>query len=250
MSKGSQPAVDVVIPVRDGARFLGACLDSVLAQTRTVESVLVVDDGSRDETPQIVAGYAKRVARIRLIQTEPCGLSHARNEGIRAASAEFIAFIDSDDIWKHDKIERQMAVLGAASKDLGFVHCAFFTIDEDGAKLDNPHLPTPSKRGDIFVDLLEGYPLSGSASAVVARRTALLQVGGFDESLTFGEDFDLWLKLARVSHVDYVSDQLVGIRQHAGSMQRRHDPTRRERRFLSHIYILEKWAEDVRGNQK
>ena len=250
MSNGSRPTVDVVIPVRDGARFLGTCLDSVLAQTYPLDGVFVVDDGSQDESPEIAAAYAKRDARIRVIRTEPRGLPHARNAGIRAGSAEFVAFVDSDDIWKPEKIERQMAVFGAASNDVGFVHCSFYPIDETGADLDSAHIPVPSKRGDIFFDLIDGYSLTGSGSAVVVRRSLLLRVGGFDESLTFGEDFDLWLRLAKVSHVDYVADALVGIHEHAGSMQRRHDPTRKERSFLSRICALEKFSDDARGNEK
>jgi glycosyltransferase involved in cell wall biosynthesis len=237
-------SVDVVIPVRDGARFLPACLDSVLAQTYAVNEVIVVDDGSTDGTPAVVSDYARRYANIRSIRSEAKGVSHARNLGIRASGAELIAFVDSDDVWKPDKIARQV-VLFERPQSVGFVHCAYFHIDEIGAVLEGTHVYAPLKRGDVFRDLLEGYPLAGSASAVVARRDLLLRVDGFDEALAFAEDMDVWIKMARLSALDYVPEALVGIREHPASVQRRPDPRRVETDLLSQLYVLEKWYDVV-----
>ncbi len=242
--------VDVVVPVRDGARYLPACLDSVLAQTRAVDNIFVVDDGSVDESPAIVTAYAKRDPRVRLIRTEPRGLPHARNVGIKASSATFVAFVDSDDIWRPEKVERQMAVFEAAPEQVGFVHCAYFSIDAQGSDLARKGLPVPSKRGEIFNDLFDGYPLSGSASAVILRRELAVRAGLFDESLPFSEDLDLWLRLATICHVDFTPEALVGIREHAGSMQGRRDPGRPERRLLSRLHIFEKWMSVTVGNER
>jgi len=231
--------VDVVIPVRDGARFLPSCLDSVLAQTHAINQVIVVDDGSQDDTPAVISEYARRHPNVRPIRSEPRGVSHARNLGIGASSADLIAFIDSDDVWMPDKIARQVSLFERAQ--VGFVHCGYFCIDQDGRPFEGVHVYAPVKRGNVFQDLLDGYPLAGSASAVVVRREALLQASGFDETLVHSEDADLWLKLARIGELDYVPDALVAIREHAASVQRRPNPRRRENDFLSRLYVLEKW---------
>jgi len=232
--------VDAVIPVRDGAQFLPACLDSVLDQTRPLRRIIVVDDGSTDTTAAVISEYAKRHPNIQMIRSDPAGVSSARNLGIRASTADLVAFVDSDDIWKPEKIARQAALFDDAP-DVGFAHCSYFHIDRDGELIENVPMVYPAKRGNIFLDLLDGYPLAGSASAVIARRELLLQVGGFDETLVHAEDFDVWLKLAHVSHVDFVPQALVGIREHAASVQRRPDPLRSERDFLARLRVMQKW---------
>jgi FkbM family methyltransferase len=235
--------VDVVITVRDDARFLPACLDSVLAQTYAINEVIVIDEGSTDRTPAVISGYARRYPNVRAIRTEPLGVSHARNIGIQASDAELIAFIDSNDVWKADKIARQVALF-ERSRAVGFVHSLYFWVDESGGLLEGVEY-APIKRGDVFQDLLDGYQVAGSASAVVARRDLLLRVGGFDDSLACFEDSDMWLKLAKISQVDCVPDALVGIRAHTATAQSR--PARRkiEDDLLARLRILEKWLDMV-----
>jgi glycosyltransferase involved in cell wall biosynthesis len=181
-------------------------------------SVIVVDDGSTDDTPDVIERYAARWPELRMIRTDPRGTSHARNTGIAAAAAPFIAFLDSDDVWRPEKLERQMTLFHQDTPQVGFVHCGLIQIDHDGNPLPGSRLYAPSKRGDVLRPMLEDfYHIVGSASAVVARRELILQTGGFDETLTCGEDIDLWLKLAQISHVDYVPDALVSLRVHSGN---------------------------------
>jgi glycosyltransferase involved in cell wall biosynthesis len=236
------PDVDVVIPVRNAARFLPACLDSVMAQTHAPRRVIVVDDGSTDATPEILAGYMSRWPALDVIRSAPRGVSHARNLGIRACKAEFIAFVDSDDVWVPDKLERQMTLFSAAGSRLGFVHCAYYCIDEAGSRREDRFVLEPRVRGNVFRDLLlEGNIVSGSCSAVVARRSLVDRVGGFDERLYFGEDWELWLKLAEISELDFVPEPLVGVRVHDQSAQNR-SVARREEGFLQQtLLVLDKW---------
>jgi glycosyltransferase involved in cell wall biosynthesis len=100
--------VDVLIPVRNGARFLSACLDSVFAQSSPVRAVIVVDDGSTDETPRVLAVYAACRPNLQVIRSVARGVSHARNLALQASEAPFVAFLDSDDVWHPDKLARQM----------------------------------------------------------------------------------------------------------------------------------------------
>jgi len=241
--------VDVLIPVRDGARFLPACLDSVFAQTLPARAVIVVDDGSTDETPRILAEYQRRSSNLQVIRSDPRGVSHARNLGLAASQAPFVAFLDSDDIWRPDKLAKQMALFAADRPQVGFVHCAYFCIDEDGRRVSTGRLIPPRKRGDVFVDLLQGYALSGSASAVVARRDLVTAAGGFDESLFHGEDWDLWIRMAKLSHVDFVADALTGIRVHPlGRGQRRKARSGPELFLIERLRIVGKWIDLVPDN--
>jgi glycosyltransferase involved in cell wall biosynthesis len=214
----STSSVDVVIPVRDGERFIEACLDSVRSQVLQPSTVIVVDDGSTDRTPAILSEYEKNWNKLKVIRSEPRGVSHARNLGVTACTATFVAFLDSDDVWRPEKLGRQMSLFERGPPELGFVHCAFVRIDDVGHSIENGKIHSPTKRGNVLQAMLtEFYPIAGSASAVVARREFIERVGGFDERLTCGEDLDLWFRLAQASHVDYVPEVLVALRAHRAS---------------------------------
>ena len=235
-------AVDVVIPVRNGAPFLRECLDSVMGQTRAPRAVIVVDDGSTDATPQILAEYAAKWPKLMAIRSEPIGVSHARNLAIRACAAPYVAFLDSDDVWAPEKLERQMAVLSAAGQGLAFVYCAYRCMDVNGQALKDHHVIEPSLRGKVLADLLAGgNTISGSCSAVTARRDLLERVGGFDERFRFGEDWDLWLKLAEIAEIDYVPEPLVKIRVHDKSAQRSDVSQKEAPLLIQSLLVLDRW---------
>jgi glycosyltransferase involved in cell wall biosynthesis len=242
--------VDVLIPVRNGARYLPSCIDSVFAQTLPARTVIVVDDGSTDETPGILADYATRWPNLHVIRSEPRGVSHARNMALQASRARFVAFLDSDDIWLSDKLAKQMALFAADRPELGFVHCAYFCIDEHDRRVATRRVIPPRKRGDVFADLLQGYGLSGSASAVVARRDVVTAAGGFDESLFLGEDWDLWIRMAKLSHLDFVAEALTGVRVHALGSRRQRTFDGPEVFLLERLRILGKWVDQVPDNSR
>jgi glycosyltransferase involved in cell wall biosynthesis len=242
VNAGDDGAVDVVIPVRNGAHFLKACLDGVMAQTRAPRAVIVVDDGSTDTTPQILAEYGARWPRLSVIRSDPMGVSHARNLGIRAGAAPYVAFLDSDDVWAPEKLERQMATLLPAAPRLGIVYCAYRCIDVNGQVLEDHQIIEPRLRGKVFCDLLMGgNTISGSTSAVVARRDLLERVGGFDERFFFGEDWDLWLRLAKITEIDFVPEALVSIRLHDSSTQHAEDLQKNERFLHQSLLIIDRW---------
>jgi glycosyltransferase involved in cell wall biosynthesis len=235
-------AVDVVVPVRNGARYIASCLDSVIAQTMTVRSAIVVDDGSTDDTAEIVEGYMRRWPALRLIRTCQRGLPHARNTGIANCRSPYVAFLDSDDIWEASKLERQMRLFSAASSRVGLVYCSYYHIDETGRRIESCHIVEPQRRTDLLHDLLvERNIISGSGSAVVVRRELLERTGVFDEKLTFGEDWDLWLRLAEVAEFDFVPDALVAIRLHQESMQGGEVSQKNERFLCQTLLILDRW---------
>jgi glycosyltransferase involved in cell wall biosynthesis len=238
----AESAVDVVIPVRNGARYIASCLDSVIAQTMTARSAIVIDDGSTDDTAEIVEGYMRRWPVLRLIRTCQRGLPHARNTGIANCRSPYVAFLDSDDVWEASKLERQMRLFSAASSRVGLVYCSYYHIDEIGRRIESRHIVEPRKRVDLLHDLLvERNIISGSGSAVVVRRELFERTGVFDEKLTFGEDWDLWLRLAEVAEFDFVPDALVGIRLHQESMQGGEVSQKNERFLCQTLLILDRW---------
>jgi glycosyltransferase involved in cell wall biosynthesis len=234
-------AVDVVIAVRDGARYLGACLDSVRAQTRPARAVIVVDDGSTDATPDILAHYQRRWPLLHVVRTGQEGLPHARNIGIANCRAPFVAFLDCEDLWTEDKLTQQMELFARCDPRVGFVYCGAYSIDADAQPIPQQQI-LPRERDEVFrALLLEGNFVPGSASTVIARRSLLERLGGFDESLTFGEDWDLWLRLAEVSDLNFVPNALVAIRVHADGMAARAGESRVKLRLFQDLDVLDRW---------
>jgi glycosyltransferase involved in cell wall biosynthesis len=239
-------AVDVVIPVRNRALFIAACLDSVRAQTFQPGKVIVVDDGSTDDTPAILESYARDWPKLHVVRIPGRGASAARNAGIAATTAPLVAFLDSDDVWHPEKLALQAALFSPERPNLGIVHCGLNIIDHHGKLLwDEPLLPW--KRGDIFDAMLNDfYHLFGSLSAVVIRRRFLRETGGFDESLRIAEDCDLFFRLARIAHVDYVPEALVWCRQHADDTYRRAAKHDREFVLSQRLKVWNKWIAQIK----
>ncbi|GFO66732.1 glycosyl transferase [Geomonas limicola] len=212
----SAPAVSVIVPCYNTAQFLGDAIASALGQTCEDLEVLVIDDGSTDSTPEVTASFLKD-PRVRYVRQDNQGLSAARNKGIELSRGEFVALLDADDIWEPEKLERQLTVFGNLP-ECGLVFSDFATFDDRGtiaaqknqAILERLSLPEFSQ---LFSRNNFMYP-----STVIVRRTVLEQVGGFDTSLKSAEDYDMWLRVARVSQVAGVTAHLVWIRQHGSNM--------------------------------
>lgn len=193
-------SVSVVIPAYNAADYLKRAVASVLAQTLPVEQIVIVDDGSRDRTFEIANEFAGPVTAI---QQANAGPAAARNRGAAQARGEWIAFLDADDTWMPEKIERQLA-LGAANAAL--IHCRY--------------RPTPSPPDEIsFADLWRRNDIS--TSTVLIRRDVFSDLGGFDEdpNIVGVEDYNLWLKVAAKGHrIVTLQEQLISYTPAAGSL--------------------------------
>jgi len=209
------PSVSVVIAAYNAAWCVRKAIDSVLAQTFRDFELLVVDDGSTDRTPQILAEYGDG---IRIVTKRNGGLSSARNAGIHASRSEFVAFLDADDWWLPGKLAAQVGLL-RARPDIGFVSAMARVEAADGTLLN---LWPCSTWSGAFLPHLFGANggVAGSGSAVVARRQLFERAGGFDESLRSLEDVDMWMRLAAVSGYACIGEPLVVILKTAGSMSR------------------------------
>jgi glycosyltransferase involved in cell wall biosynthesis len=199
------PKVSVVIPVFNRPVAVRRAIDSVLRQTCQDFEVIVVDDASTDATPAAVEELAD--PRIRLIRHERNrGGSAARNTGIRAGSAPYVAFLDSDDEWLPTKLERQLEVFERSSDLVGFVYTGAERVFPDGSVSRY----IPRQRTDLSRALL-AENVVGETSLGMVRRSVLDAVDGFDESLPSCQDLDLWLRICERFSADVVPDALVRI---------------------------------------
>ena len=181
------PRVSVIIPTYNRSKLLRVAVESVLAQTYPAIEIIVVDDGSKDDTAAVMAEYAGHVTYI---EQANAGVSAARNTGFRASSGEYINFLDDDDTFMPTKIERQVEVL-KAQPGAGLVHCGYQHVDGEGTVLDTTGL---LPEGHVLKELVCGCFVVVHAPLI--RRQCLNQVGLFDETLPWTADWDLWLRIA------------------------------------------------------
>jgi len=226
--------VSVIIPAYNAAATVERTIASVLNQSYTNLEVLVVDDGSTDETAALVQQMVDVAGRIRLLQKPNGGLVSARNHGIAHATGEFIAPVDADDLWHPQKIAKQVALMRKRGDQVGLIYTWGRGIDEDDRILKD--LRTYRFRGDVYAALIvRGFVGSG---APLVRRRCVDEVGGYDASLsvrgaTCCEDFKFSLDIAERCHFDLVPEFLWGYRFRSGSMS-----THLENMVRSHELVL------------
>ncbi|MCZ8105763.1 MAG: glycosyltransferase family 2 protein [Burkholderiales bacterium] len=216
---GGDDLVSVVIPAYDAATTIDETLCSVRAQTHTALEILVVDDGSRDQTPDIAARHAAADPRVRIIRQENKGVAAARNAGIAAASGAFVAPIDADDLWRPDKIGMQVAAMRRHGPRAGLCCTGVHAIDRHGLRVAQ-HVPDPAN--DAFRAMCR-VNLAGNGSSALMPLDLVRSYGGYDaglrDSLAQGcEDWQLYLQI--VEHHDFilVPQCLTGYRQHPSQM--------------------------------
>jgi glycosyltransferase involved in cell wall biosynthesis len=209
------PRVSVVIPAFNAARFLRESVKSALCQVHVPHEVIVVDDGSTDDTPRVLLELA---ARITILHQPNRGVSAARNSGAEKASGELLAFLDADDVWLPHKLARQVARMQSYG-DAGLVHCGVRMIDLDGRPLGER---LDGMEGSLAPDTLffgRGVILAAGSTALIPR-DVFTEAGGFDDALSTSADWDLCHRIARRRPVAFVREALVLYRQHDGNMHR------------------------------
>jgi len=218
-AKKNVPLVSVIIPVYNGADFIGESIDSALQQSYGNLEVIVVDDGSTDNTLTVLNQYAVKDARVRVISQPNGGVSAARNTAIAAARGEFIAPLDADDIWRPSKLDRQVRRMLAAGDETALVYSWWAWIDEDSLIVDRS--PRWTIEGSALETLMY-VNFVGNASVPLFRKSAVDAVGGYRTHAMPGEpliceDYDLALRIAANHKIACVQDVLVGYRRRRGS---------------------------------
>ncbi len=200
-----KPKVSVVIPTYNRAHTLDRAVKSILDQTFRDFELIIVDDGSTDNTIEVVSSVND--PRIRYIRHDSNrGANAARNTGIKAACAEFVAFQDSDDEWMPEKLEKQVGVLEATGHEVAAVYTGFLRLKGDEVTYI-PGDDISKKEGYIHQQLLKGNFIT--TQTVLARRQCIVDCGMFDEEMPRLQDWDLWIRIARNYHFLYINESLV-----------------------------------------
>ncbi len=210
--------VNVVIPNHDYVRYIPDALESVFRQTYRAIEVIVVANGSTDGSLDVLRRYA---GRCRIVAQADLGQSGARNAGIRAAAGEFVAFLDADDAWKPEKLERQMACF-VRRPEVGLVYCSIEVADAE--LRPEGRVVRATFRGhvlDAFVKWPGRAIVVGGESGAVVRRSVLDVVGPFDTSLSISGGWDMWRRIATRYAIDLVPEPLVLYREHGSGLHRR-----------------------------
>lgn len=212
------PAVSVIVTCYNYGRFLGRCIESVLRQTFRDLELIIVNDGSTDNTEDIALLYIKD-PRVRYIKQDNAGQTRAKNNGIKASCGKFVAFLDADDFWDPTKLEKQLPMF--KDPDVGVVYSRVMFIDEEGNPL-HAHIASrylQPRHGCVTHYLL--FDNFIPFSSAVVRREVFDKVGMFDETLTMGIDWDLWLRTSLHYTFAYVDEPLLYYRVgHDGQMSK------------------------------
>ena len=192
--------VSVIIPTFNREKFITKAIDSVMAQTYQDFEIIVLDDGSTDNTRELLGRYNDRV---KYFYQENRGIASARNEAIKRSSGDYIAFLDSDDYWIREKLEKQIQVFNQ-HQEYGMVASCCSSIRLDGSFREKNR---PGKSGWVLEDLFRKNFIRTSSAMI--KRECLDQVGLFDESFRECEEYDLWLRIAARYPIGFINESLA-----------------------------------------
>lgn len=222
----SSPAISVITATYNCGRYLAEAVDSALEQTYAPYEVIVVDDGSTDDTSRLMERYSG-LSGVHYYRRPHAGHAKAKNFGLGVARGEWVAFLDADDVWMPEKLAAQVECAAASRVPPAVVYTRRVAVNADGHPLDVPELP-PARGQVLEALLLENFVCF---SSTLVRREVLAEVGLFDEGLDFPIDYELWLRIALQYPFDYVDRPLVKYRLAPGSMSQRIDRAERRRQI-------------------
>ncbi|HEX8845379.1 MAG TPA: glycosyltransferase family A protein [Pyrinomonadaceae bacterium] len=212
---GRAPKISVVIPAYNVAQYIGETLQSVFAQTFKDFEVIVVNDGSPD-TDALELALEPYAGRVIYLKQENRGAAAARNQGLRAAHAPLVAFLDADDLWLPGYLQEQIAFMEGDGSDLVYSDALLFG---DSVFAGRTYMETAPSDGEVTFQSLVSGQCNVITSGVVARRQLVLDVGAFDEALRNAHDFDLWVRLVRSgARLNYQRRVLLRYRFHEDSL--------------------------------
>ena len=235
-----KPKVSVVIPTYNRARRVSEAIRSVLRQTYRDFEIVVVDDASTDNTEQIIKSF--RDSRIVYIKHKNNrGASAARNTGIKNSRGKYIAFLDSDDEWLPQKLEKQIAVFEKSSDSVGAVYCLCYIENEVLSFAPDKRIWKDSKRGSVYKSLLRGW-CPPSTSLFMLSAEVITESGLFDEGFPSFQDYDLWVRVSKKYNFDFAEEYLAVKHQHTDGQI----TTNLKFRIRGLEMFLDKWGEIIK----
>ena len=218
---GTSELISVIVPVYNGASTIDQTLKSIRNQTHQHLEIVIVDDGSTDDTQKVVLDHVRADRRVRLIRQTNAGVAAARNRGIAEAVGDLVAPIDADDLWSEDKLRKQLHALERGGEGIVLVYTWSTIVDEKGNVIEAK--PGATDEGDVLPALFFHGNFVGNGSAVLMRKSAVFAAGGYDASLRARsaqgcEDFLLYFRMARLGRFAVVPEYLTMYRESPGSM--------------------------------
>ncbi len=229
------PTISVIIPTYNRRDTLGRAVQSVLTQTYRDLELIIVDDGSTDDTKTLITGIQDD--RVRFIQTAHRGGAAARNVGVQHARASYIAFQDSDDEWYPQKLEKQIHFFTSASPSIGVVYCGLWKRTRAGKNVYLPRDDIYTKEGNVHHQLLEENFIT-TQSAVV-RSECFIKIGMFDENLPGLQEWDLWLRISQKYEFGYIPEALLQTHFTKDSITAQHRLRLRAQEIILNKYLDE-----------
>ena len=208
------PKVSIIIPTYNRANYLLEALDSIFQQTFKDYEIIIIDDGSTDDTQKTLR-KAIEAGKVHYVFQENQGESAARNHGIRLAGGEYIAFLDSDDLFTPSKLEKQVAFLDSHPK-IAFVHSWFSKFDDAGNHLGTRD--TSRFSGNVYPEILIEWSVLMAVPCVMVRAEVLADIGEFDIKLRWGPDLDMWRRITQKYQIGVIPEVLSKVRVHPGGV--------------------------------
>ncbi len=228
--------VSVIIPAYNKAEYTCRTIDSVLAQTYPNIEIIVIDDGSRDATAQVMVQYGNRINFVQKINGGACS---ARNEGIRRAKGDYVALLDCDDLWCPEKVQKSVDYL-EKNPTFGFVYTAAYFINEKDETVGRYDHPCSSEGWISSRLILHNFICN---STIVVKKEVLNKAGFYDETIFTPADWDMWLRLSEIAQAGYIREPLLKYRITDNYTFNRLEQARREE-----LYVLEKFFKTHQNN--
>lgn len=230
--------ISIIIPTYNRVNLLKRAIDSVLNQTYKNFELIIIDDGSTDDTKKMVGGFRSDSRLIYRYQDNSGGNSSPKNLGLKICTGEYITFLDSDDEYLPEKLEKQLKLFNKSEVlNLGFIGCFNFRIK--GKNIIEDKI---GHKGDIYHKLLDNYFIN-TPGLIMIKREILDKVGIFDENLKFGNDTDFFIRIARAGFgFDFVDEFLFKYYEHENSLTRTFGEEKKDKEL---IYIYEKFLSDL-----
>jgi glycosyltransferase involved in cell wall biosynthesis len=233
----SNPTISVIIPTHNRASLLNRTIKSVLNQTFHDFELIIVDDGSTDNTKELINEFKKNDPRVQYIWQENSGRpSETRNTGIKNSKGKYITFLDSDDEILPEKLEKQIKKFNSVSKNVGLIYCGLQYIPENKNKQSKVIIP--KLKGNLFKELLKGSFIGGITPLI--KKECFQKSGLFDTSLPSGEDWDMWIRISKNYEFDYVPEALAIYHIHGKQISANFDDT-----INGFQKILEKYSNEI-----